>query len=73
MELSVSIGLLKNALKFIQKPFIKKVYEISTMYKNYREAFTLPPLKLGNIEYKIIWQEYYLGKKLITPMFWVKA
>jgi len=73
MELSVSVSVLKNVWEFIQKPFIQRVYEISNSYKNYREAFSLPLQKLENIEYKIIWQEYYLGKKLITPMLWVRA
>ncbi len=73
MELSVSVSLLKNVWEFIQKPFIKKAYEISTLYKNYQEVFSSPLQKLENIEYQIIWQEYYLGKKLTTPMLWIRT
>lgn len=73
MDLSISISILQNVWEFIQKPFIKKAYEVSTMHKNYREAFASPLHKLEYIEYQIIWQEYFLEKKLTTPMFWIRA
>ena len=73
MEVSVSVSLLKNVWEFIQKPFIKKAYEVSTTHKKYGEAVTLSPLELGSIKYRIIWEEYYLGKKLTTPMLWVRT
>ncbi len=79
MEIPSGIfGLLRVLFKpiadFVSKVFFYRAYEISTLYRNHRELFRIPPNNLTNdIEFRVYWKEYHLRRKLITPMIWVRA
>lgn len=72
------LGLLRIVLKpivdFIERVLFRNAYEVSTLYKTHREAFSFRPRKLpGGLEYQVFWMPYRLRKRLTTPMMWVRS
>lgn len=80
MEINTSsiFSALKSVFKpfanFLSKKLFYRAYEISTLYRNHRDAFGIPPLELmDGIEYRVLWKPYHLSKKLTCPMFWLRV
>lgn len=72
------IGLLRVLFKpiadFLEMLLYYRAYEVSTIYHNHREAFGVRPRELiDGVDFKILWKPYYLRKKLVTPMIWLRA
>jgi hypothetical protein len=80
--MDIATGGLFAVLRFIFKPvldvfgklFFRNAYKVSTVYHNHREAFSFHSKELcKELEHKVFWRPYYLSKKLLTPMIWLKS
>jgi hypothetical protein len=72
--LSAMKALFKPLSDFLSKRLFYRAYEISTLYRNHRDAFGIPPDELiEGLEYKVICGQYHLSKKMTLPMLWLRA
>ncbi|WP_416397399.1 hypothetical protein [Allohahella sp. A8] len=66
--------LFKPIIDYFERLLFYRAYLISTLHHSYREAFDTCPEKLTDgIEYRIFWEPYYLRKRLVTPMIWLRS
>lgn len=69
-----AISAIKVILSPIEKLFLYRAYRISSVVHSHRQVLGRFPHDLTeHLEYDINWEKYYLGDKMNSPLFWIRA
>ncbi len=74
LHIGGALSVIRAILSPIEKLLFFRAYWISSLVHSHRQVLGRFPHKLTeHLEYDIEWGKYYLGDKINSPLFWIRA